>query len=393
MYPEFTAAQQYMHEHRIDGWLVCDFRGSNPVLARMLPGKRWTTRRAMLFVPAAGEPALLVQHLDAPQFEKLAIRREIYVSWPQLRDWLRRTLAGGGRVAMEYSPGGALPVVGIVDAGMVELVRACGAEVVSSANLMQACVAKWSPAGLEAHRVASAEVGRIKDEAFAMIGERVARDGRVAEYAVVQHILDRFKAGGLEPQETPIVAVNAHSGNPHYEPSAAAPAPIQRGDWVLIDLWARVPGDENIFSDITWVGFVGRDVPTKHREVFGVVKAARDAALERAKAAWRSRQPVQGWQLDDAARQVIIDAGYGDFIRHRTGHSLSPGPLVHGLGMNLDNLETHDTREMLPGLGFTIEPGIYLPEFGVRLEINVYVDPAAGPTVTSVVQDAVVLIA
>lgn len=390
---EFKAVQEFMGEQKIDGWLVYDFRGNNPILARLLPGKRWTTRRAALFIPATGQPVLLAHGIDEHQFDGVSVAREKYLSWNDLHAWLRSKLAGLQRVAMEYAAGATLPVVSIVDAGTVELVRAFGVEVISSANLIQVCVACFSGEALEAHKTASARVGRIKDDAFTLIRDRLAAGQGVTEYDVQQHIVAAFAAAGLQATEPPIVAVNAHSGDPHYEPSDKSPTPIRRGDWVLIDLWARTPGEENIFSDITWVGFAGKDVPTRHREVFQIVRAARDAALQRAVGAWKKGERIQGWQLDDAARGVIIDAGYEKYIRHRTGHSLSPGPMVHGIGMNLDNLETHDTREMLPGLGFTIEPGIYLPEFGVRLEINVYVDPNTGPTVTSVLQDEIVLIA
>jgi Xaa-Pro aminopeptidase len=388
-----AAAQAYMREQKIDGWLVYDFRGSNAVLPQLLPGKRWTTRRAVLFVPPEGEPVLLVHGIDKAQFHAVPVRQDAYLSWRDLIGWLANTTAGRARIAMEYSPGGILPVVSLVDAGTVELIRALGVEVVSSANLIQVCVATWSPEARAGHDAASATVGHVKDDAFALIRERVAAGHSVNEHEVQQHILQGFTAAGLETSEPPIVAVNAHSGDPHFEVSAESPAPIRRGDWVLIDLWARRPGDENIYSDITWVAFVGERVPSKHAEVFRVVKAARDRALARAVQAWNAGERLQGWQLDDAARQVIIDAGYERHVRHRTGHSLSPGPLVHGLGVNLDNLETHDTRAVLPGLGFTIEPGVYLPEFGVRSEINVFIDPQRGPTVTSVVQDDIVALA
>ncbi|MGH7178364.1 MAG: M24 family metallopeptidase, partial [Tepidisphaeraceae bacterium] len=212
-------------------------------------------------------------------------------------------------------------------------------------------------------------------------------------FQVQQHMMARFAAMNLETPDPPIVAVNAHSGDPHFEVSETSPATINRGDWVLIDLWARVPGDENIFSDITWVGFAGKDVPSRMRDVFEVVRGARDACVARAVTAFAASQPVHGWELDEAARKVIIDAGFGQFIRHRTGHSLSPGPRVHGVGVNIDNLETHDTRQMLPEIGFTVEPGVYLPEFGVRLEIDVFNDPVQGPTVTSGVQDDIVIVA
>ena len=390
---DLASVQTYMQDQRIDAWLVYDFRGNNPILAQVLPGKRWTTRRAVLLIRASGRPVLLHHGIDVNQFKKLSIDREAYLSWQDFREWLGGKLAGLSRVAMEYAAGGSLPVVSIVDAGTVELVRSFGVEVVSSANLIQVCVATWSAEAQKNHAKACQEVARIKDEAFGLIRDRLAGAKAVAEHEVQGFILERFKASGLETSEPPIVAVNAHAGDPHYEPSGEKPTPIRKGDWALIDLWARMPGDENVYCDITWVGFAGKDVPGKHREVFEVVRKARDAAVERVAGAWKNKERVCGWQIDEAARQVIIGAGYGAFIRHRTGHSLSPGPAVHGLGVNIDNLETHDTREILPGIGYTVEPGIYTPEFGVRLEINVFTDPAKGPVVTSCIQDEVIRVA
>jgi Xaa-Pro dipeptidase len=394
------AVQAFMRERRIGGWLLHDFRGNNPVLARVLPGKRWTTRRAALFIPAGGEAVLLAHTIDAAQFESALaggtpppqIKREIYTSWQELHAFLGRA-AAAGRIAMEYSPGAALPVVGIADSGTVELVRALGAEVVSSADLIQVCVATWSEEARANHARASREVTRIKDGAFALIRQRLASGAPVGEIDVQRWMVEEFEKAKLQASEPPIVAVNAHSGDPHYEPKPETSSPIRKGDWVLIDLWARVPGEENIFSDITWVAFAGPSVPEKHRKIFDTVKRARDAATRRAQSAWKAKERIQGWALDDAAMHELRGAGLGQFIRHRTGHSLSPGPMVHGLGMNLDNLETHDTREMLPGIGFTVEPGLYLPEFGVRLEINLFVDPTEGPVITSCVQEEPVLVA
>lgn len=383
--------QKYMQGERIDSWLVYDFRGNNPIFAQLIPGRRNTTRRVLLHIPARGEPTLLVHGLDAGQFASLSIRQQGYLGWRDLHAWLQKSLAG--RVAMEYAPGATLPVVSIVDAGTVELVRSVGVEVISSANLVQVSVATWSAEAVERHAVASRVVNQVKDDAFGHIGERIRASGKATEIEVQQFMHRRFEAEGLEWPDGPIVAVNAHSGDPHYEPTAHTSAAIQRGDWILIDLWARQPGEENIFSDITWVGFAGNNPSDKHVKVFDAVRAARDASVKAAQSAWSAKQSIQGWQLDDAAREQIIKAGFGDYIKHRTGHSLSPGPKVHGLGMNLDNIETHDTREMLPGIGFTVEPGIYLPEFGVRLEINMYVDPARGPIVTSQVQTEIIRVA
>lgn len=385
----FAAAQEFLRRQQIDGWLVYDFRGNNPLLNQLLPGKRWTTRRAILFIPANGSPVLLNHSIDASQFASVEVRRESYLSWPELHAWLVRNTAGARRIAMDYAPGGTLPAVSIVDAGTVEMVRALGVDVVSSADLVQACLAVWSDEAQRNHAKASAEVTRIKDGAFDFIRQALRRGQPVNEFEVQQHIVSAFNDTGLEFPEPPIVAVNAHSGDPHFEVSEKSAATIEKGDWVLIDLWARLPGEENIFSDITWVGCAG-EPSAKQREVFDVVKRARDRCVKEAQFAWNEGQKLQGWQLDDEARDVIIGAGYKDFIKHRTGHSLSRGPKVHGLGVNIDNLETHDTRHVMSGIGYTVEPGVYLPEFGVRLEINVFVNPNIGPTITSCIQDEIV---
>ncbi len=402
--PRFSVAsvQEYMRANRIDAWLVYDFRGSNGVLNLLMPlgqGKH-SSRRAGLLIPAEGEPVIIHSPLDDAAFKDAPFAREQFLGWDDWRRWLAARFAGKCRVAMEYSPGCMLPVVSIVDAGAVELVRSLGVEVVSSANLIQVCLAVWTKDALEGHLRASHLVTQAKDSGFELIAKSIRAGKKIDEYTVQQHIMRCFKDSGLETYDPPIVGVNAHGGDPHFEVAAKGSSPITPGDWVLIDLWARLPGDHNIFSDITWVGYCGDKVPTKHREVFGAVKGARDAALARAKQAWKKKERLEGWQLDDAARAVIIEAGYERAIRHRTGHSLSPGKTAHGIGVNLDNMETHDTREVMPGVGYTIEPGIYLPNekvngrvgLGVRMEINVYTDPKTGPRVTSCVQDEPLLL-
>lgn len=391
--------QAFLREQRIDSWLLYDFRGSNPIFNRLLPGKKWCSRRAWLLIPVTGAPLLLHSGIDGPSFREvtavggMSLLKRSYIGWRDMTQALAELLGPGQTVAMEYSPGNVLPIVSCADAGAVELVRGLGAEVVSSADVAQVAVAAWLPDSVKAHAVVSCKVAGIKDAAFAIIKSRLAAGQPIHEHEVAQSIRDGFKREGLEWPDGPIVAVNANSGDPHYEPSPDHPVLIRKGDWVLIDLWARQPGEQHIFSDITWCGYCGSSVPDRQRRVFDTVRAARDAALTAAQDGWRTGVPVQGWQLDDAARNTIIAAGFEPAIRHRTGHSLSAGTMVHGLGMNLDNLETRDTRRMLPGTGFTIEPGIYLPEFGVRLEINVYVDPAKGPVVTSCLQTEPVLMA
>ena len=384
-----TLIQTYMQSQSIDGWLLYDFRGSNPILTQLLPGKRWTTRRVLFFIPAKGQPRLLVHHIDHGQFQSPGYPLDNYLTWQDLRAWVAQHAAG--RVAMEYSPGGHLPAMGIVDAGTVELVRSCGADVVSSANLMQASVAVWSPSAIAGHARASEHCARIMKGAFDYIRTHHARGADVTEHDVQRWIQGEFAAAQLETADAPIVAVNDHAGDPHFEVSATAPSRIVRGDWVLIDLWAREPGTQHIFSDITWVGYAGRadQLPARHRAVFEAVKAGRDAALTFAQQRWSRGEVTQGWQVDDAARAEIQAAGFGSGVKHRTGHSLSAGPKVHGVGVNIDNLETHDTRELLPGIGFTIEPGAYFHDLGIRLEIDVYMDPAKGPVVTSCIQDEI----
>ncbi len=386
---DLAALQSFMLDRRVDAWLLWDFRGSNPVTPRLFPapsGKRWTTRRFAIVIPARGDVTALVHTIDATQFDKDSFAKRVYLSWQDLRAGLSEMLAGCARVAMEYSPGGQLPGVSFVDAGAVELVRSLGLEVVSSADLIQASVARWSDAAVRDHAHVSGLVADIKDGAFALIRGAIGGGRRVTERQVQEYILSEFARHELQTDGEPVVAVNAHAGDPHFEVAQSGSSEITHGDWVLIDLWARTPGEQHIFSDITWCGCVG-PVSAERRTVYDSVRRARDGALRLAQEAWSRGEPIQGWQLDDAARTELINAGFQRHIRHRTGHSLSPGPKVHGVGMNLDNLETRDNRQMLPGIGYTIEPGLYLPDFGVRLEINVYVDPMKGPVVTSCFQE------
>jgi Xaa-Pro dipeptidase len=400
----FHAVQAFMKSQQIDGWLVADFRNSNAVLSRVLDAggtKLHLTRRVYWLLPCEGEPMTLCSAIDHATFAALKHPVKTYVSWGQLHEKLRGMLASlpGRRLAMEYSAGCSLPTIGIVDAGTIELVRAMGHEVVSSADLVQAFAGVWGEVGLSAHREASTATTRIMREAWAYLQARLkAGDGSANEYSVQQFITKSFVEAGLAFLDEAIVSVNANAADPHYGPSKTQSSPIRKGDWVLIDMWARPAksGDLGVYSDITWTGYCGPQVPSKAREVFDLVKRARDASLAAAVRAWQERSTVEGWQLDDAGRVLLEASEHRAGIKHRTGHSLSPGAMVHGIGMNLDNLETHDTRRMLAGTGFTIEPGLYLPRLewggggvgiGVRNEINVYVDAVKGPVVTSCVQD------
>lgn len=398
MIAHLSDIQDFLRRSSIDAWLVLDFRGSNAVLGRLLGGPlRFTTRRLGLVIPASGEPRLIVHGIDHGQVRDLGIETTIYLTWQDWHRALKESLGGVQRVAMEYSPMNELPVVATADAGSVELVRSLGvSEVVSSADLIQIAIARWSSQALRTHEKTSRTVDAIKDGAFALIRSSL-RDGGAIDEAVVQRfILDEFARNKLNPGDPPIVAVNAHGGDPHFEVDPKNPAPVRRGDWVLIDLWARPAGEreqEEIYSDITWVGVAAREPTPEQKKVFEAVRSARDAAVEAVKNAFAQKKPIRGCDVDDAAMTQLRGAGFGEFIRHRTGHSLSPGPKVHGLGVNIDNLETHDTRLVMPGVGFTVEPGLYLPGFGVRLEINVYMDQARGPVITSGVQREVIALA
>lgn len=383
----YEAVQSYMREQKIDAWTVFDFRNNNPVTARLFGGVHHLTRRVLWSLPAHGEPKVLSSFIDATVFNKLGIKHEVYTTWGELHSKIAAMHAGARRVAMEYSPGGALPTAGIVDAGTIEFMRSLGLEVVSSADLVQIHAAAWGEKGLASHRRAIAHCDRIMQDAFAFATHKLKSGGALTELDIKRSILDAFAKAGLSTDSGPIVSVNEHASDPHYEPDEKLHSPVRAGDWLLIDLWAKEPGDDTVYGDITWTGVVGREPSARERDVFAAVIGARDACIEAAKGGWKAGEVVEGWQLDDAARAVLLKSGNGQFIGHRTGHSLSPGTTgAHGIGMNLDNMETHDVRRMVPGTGFTIEPGLYVGAFGVRSEVNVYVDPAHGPVVTGQIQ-------
>jgi Xaa-Pro aminopeptidase len=288
-----------------------------------------------------------------------------------LESGLKALLAGCRSVAMQYSPNGAVPYVSMVDAGTVEMVRSLGVEVRTSADLIQYFEARWSEAQYASHVEAGRRVDRVRAAAFAEIGARLGRKETVTEYQIQRFILDRFEAAGLFTDHGPIVAVNGNASNPHYEPTEKSHSEIRRGDVVLIDLWAKLAGDpDSVYYDVTWMGTCGAPAE-RVVDVFQVVAGARDAAVEKVSSAVADGQSLRGFEVDDAARGFITARGFGEYFIHRTGHSI--GRDVHGTGANMDNLETHDERRIIAGTCFSVEPGIYLPEFGVRLEVNVYV--------------------
>lgn len=393
---DLPALRQALSDLRLDAWLLYDFHGQNPTALHVLGlGGRMLTRRFFLLLPRAGEPVLLAHAIEQSQFgPEVPGRRERYASWQSLRDGLGRMLGSlprGARVAMEYMPGGTIPTLSRVDAGTLELVRSFGVEVVSSADLVQSFFCRLDAAQVESHKRALAAIDAAKDAAFERIGDALRRGDTLLETDVQAFLLERFAAAELETDHAPIVAVNAHAGDPHYSPSAATPTPIRRGDMVLIDLWARGKGPRDVYADITWVGFCGDRPPDKLQTIFRAAADARDAGLEALARAHREGRTLAGFEVDRVVRDRIEAAGFGDRFVHRTGHSIETR--VHGDGANLDDLETHDVRLLVPGLAFSIEPGIYLPEegLGVRTEIDVFL-AEDGPKVFSKIQKELVRI-
>jgi len=376
--------QSDLRAAKLHGWLFCDFRERDPIALRILglpPGMR--TRRWYYFVPAKGTPRKLVHKIEAESLAALPGETLYYAGQEELRKNLGKLFGRSGKIAMQYSPKNEIPYVAMVDAGTIELVRSCGAKVVSSADLVQKYEACWSPEQLKSHLEAGKDVDRIVLGAFQEAANAVRNRAVLNEYDLKKWILKEFEAAGIWTEEGPDVAVNAHASDPHYGPTPESAAPIREGDLLLLDVWGKRKTPGSVYYDITWMGFLGAKVPEKYTKVFRVVREARDKAVELIERSISAGKPLQGWQVDKAARSVIEKAGYGKYFFHRTGHSI--GEKVHGNGANMDGLETHDIRRLIPNTCNSIEPGIYLPEFGIRSEVNVYIGEK-GARVTGAVQ-------
>lgn len=374
--------QSALQQFNLDGWLIYDFRGSNLLARRIvdLRDDQMGSRRWFYFIPVTGEPRRLVHRIETSALDHLPGSKTVYLKWQELEAGVAGLLSGAKRVAMEYSPRNANPYVSRVDAGTVELVRSFGVEVVSSGDLVQQFEATWDDEQIAMHH----EAARHTDAAYALawrrIAERTRGGGSVLETEVQSLIMQHFADNGLTTYHPPIVGANAHSGDPHFETSKATDTAIKQGDFVLIDLWAKMNRPRSVYSDLTRVGYVGTTVPEKYEQIFQIVAAARDAGIAIVEQAFAKREPVAGWQVDQATREVIEQAGYGPKFIHRTGHNI--GQEVHGNGANMDGLETREDRLILPRTCFSIEPGIYQDEFGVRSEINVLIDGAGQVHVT-----------
>ena len=382
------AVQQALREDGLDGWLLYDFHGSNPIATRLTglaSSAKMATRRWYYLVPAEGAPRGLVHAIERHNLDGLPGAKVVYSEREQLASGLSQLLAGMRRIAMEYSPANAIPYISRVDAGTVEAVRQCGVEVVSSGDLVQRFEAIWSDEALATHRAASERLYRIKDKAFALVRNRVGQG--LTEFDVQQAMVGWFADEGLISDAAPCVAAQENAGNPHYQPSADVHRRIGGNEIVLLDLWGKLASPGAVFADITWVGFTGKAVPEKFSAAFAAARDGRDAAIDLVQRAAREGRDIRGYEVDRVTRQVIERAGYGPQFIHRTGHSL--GENVHGNGVHMDDYETHDDRRLIPGTGFTIEPGIYTAEFGVRTEINMYVGvrdaEVTGPRQTEIV--------
>ncbi len=367
------AIQVALRTENLDGWLFFDHHQRDPLAYRVLglTPERTVTRRWYYLIPAEGEPRGLVHRIEANVLDSLPGPKARYASWQEQIGCLERLLAGCRRVAMQYSPGCALPQIAMVDAGTVELVRRFGVEVVSSADLVQMFEARWTAHNLDCHLEAARRVDNIRAEAFRWVGEKLRTGSSVGEYAVKQFILERFAANGLITDHGPIVAAGMNSSKPHYEPQAGCDRTIGRGDVLLIDLWARLKEAGGVYYDVTWVAFCGDEPPEAVQRVFRVVSEARDRAVALVRQRILAGEEIRGFEVDDAARNYIRQQGFGHCFTHRTGHSI--GSEVHGAGANMDNLETHDERRIIPWTCFSVEPGIYLDDFGIRSEVNVFV--------------------
>lgn len=387
---DLPAIQAALRESNVDGWLFYDHHHRDPIAYRVLglPENQMVTRRWYYLIPAKGEPIKLVHKIESGHLNSLPGRKLQYAGWQELFDKLKTVLDGCKTIAMQYSPNNLVFTISLVDAGTIDLIRSFGKTVVSSGDLVARFESTWTNEQIKTHFAAAKAVDAITVDAFKEIGRRV-RNGGTTEYEIQQWFMEAFTRGGLVTHDPPIVAVNANSGNPHYEPHAVGSAAIREGDFVLLDVFAKMNTPEAVYYDITWVGFVGASPSERMREVFEVVRQARDSGVKTVTDAIGSGRTLAGWEVDCAARSTIQKAGYGDYFIHRTGHSI--GTDIHSNGANMDDLEIHDERLIQPNSCFSVEPGIYLQEFGVRLEVDVLVRPGSAE-VTGKIQSEIVII-
>lgn len=385
--------QRALRDRGLDGWLFCDFRNRDYLAYRVLglDFEKMSSRRWYYFIPARGTPRKLVSAVEPHRLDTLAGSRTVYLSWKELHATLRKVLGPRKKIAMQYSPMNNVPYIALVDAGTIELIKSFGHRPVSSADLVQQFVSVIDEKGYASHKEAGRIMDRIMAEAFDRIRHAIRVGTGDTEYDVQQFIMRRFKEEKLTTYDSPMVGTNAHPADPHFDLTKENARPFAPGDTVLIDMWAKkdIPG--SIYYDITWVGYIGEKPPKKYLEIFAVVREARDAAIRFVQERFSERKACTGWEVDDVCRAVVAKAGYGKYFVHRTGHSI--GEETHGNGVNIDNLETRDERQLMPGCCFSIEPGIYLPKtMAVRTEINMFIRPDGTAEVTGALQHDLVLL-
>jgi Xaa-Pro aminopeptidase len=382
-------AQKRLKEIGADGWLLYDFHKNNELahLFLEIPSSQMTTRRFFYWIPKEGEPTKIVHAIESHALDGWPGQKKTFLSWQSLEKEIGTVLKGAKRVAMEYSPKNAIPYVSRVDAGTVDLIRSFGVEVVSSGNFLSVFTAVLNQKQAESHLRAANALDGIANETWHWIGQHLKRG--INEYDVQQRIASEMAKSGLIAESQPIAAVNAHSADPHYGPQPKGSSPIREGDFILIDLWGKEKQEGAVYGDITRVAVAAKHPTKRQEEIFHIVRNAQKKAVEIIKNRFKEKRQVAGWEVDDAAREVICKAGYGDFFIHRTGHSIEVN--LHGSGAHMDNLEMHDERPLLASTCFSIEPGVYLPgEFGVRLEHDVYIHPDGQIEVTGGEQDSIV---
>ncbi|MCX7908768.1 MAG: M24 family metallopeptidase [Ignavibacteria bacterium] len=386
------AIQKELKNEGLDGWLFYDFHNRDPIAIRILEidSKRFTSRRWFYFIPSDGTPKKLVHRIESWKLDHLPGEKFVYLPWEELHSHLRQILSGTKRIAMQYSPRNSIPYVSNVDAGTVELVRSMGIDVVSSANLVSLFEAHLTDKEIQTHSLAGELMHKVKDFAFMEIARRIRNGDNPTEYEIHCYMLELFKEFNLITNDGPIVAINEHAADPHFEPTETNCYTMKEGDLVLLDLWAKLDQPKSIYYDITWMGYIGTSVPQRLTEIFNIVVRARNNALKLVQDRFERNIPLFGFEVDDAARKVIIDAGYGKFFTHRTGHNI--GEEVHGNGTHMDNLETRDERKIIPGSCFSIEPGIYLPEekIGFRSEIDVVITNKGEVVVYGDIQEEII---
>jgi len=384
------AIQSALQEQGFDAWLFCDHHHRDPIAYRVLglSATSMVTRRWFYVIPAKGEPSKLVHRIEAGHLDALPGAKQLYSGWQELEKNLKTMLAPYKTVAMQYSPNNRIFVISLIDAGTIELIRSFGTNVVSSGDLVAKFESTLTEDQIASHFEARDAVDRVTAAAFQEIGRRVRSSG-THEYEMQQWIMEAFGREGLKTDDPPIVGANAHSGDPHYEPKPSTSKPIREGDWVLLDIWGKMNRPNSVYYDITWTGFVGAAPSDRQRQVFDVVTSARDAAAAKVISTIGAGKSIAGWEVDRASRDYINGKGFGEYFIHRTGHSISSD--IHSNGANMDDLEVHDVRQILPNSCFSIEPGVYLPEFGVRSEINILVRQGSAE-VTGKIQREIVMV-